>query len=114
MDCTGNFPIRSLNGMVTIFILYDWSSNAILAEPIPDTKDATIIRVFKEGFQPRWGAAGELHAHSKYCDSLDSLIGQEYQTRNLEIRVRISVQTFSQSWSHMRRGGTFEAGLARH
>ena len=62
MDCTGKFPIRSLDGMVTIFILYDWSSNAILAEPIPDVKDVTIMRVFKEkleylsnrGFKPKF------------------------------------------------------------
>ena len=62
MDCTGKFPIRSLDGMVTIFILYDWSSNAILAEPIPNVKDVTIIRVFKEkleylssrGFKPKF------------------------------------------------------------
>ena len=48
--------------MVTIFILYDWSSNAILGEPIPDVKDVTIIRVFKEkleylssrGFKPKF------------------------------------------------------------
>ena len=43
MDCTGKFPIRSLDGMVTIFVLYDWSSNAILAKPIPNVKDDTII-----------------------------------------------------------------------
>ena len=62
MDCTGKFPIRSVDGMVTIFILYDWSSNAILAEPIPNTKDKIIIRVFKEkieyltsrGFKPKF------------------------------------------------------------
>ena len=62
MDCTGKFPIRSLDGMVTIFILYDWSSNAILAEPIPNVKDETIIRAFKEkleylpsrGFKPKF------------------------------------------------------------
>ena len=60
MDCTGKFPVRSIDGMTTIFILYDWSSNSILSEAIPDTKDETIIRVFKEkieyltkrGFKP--------------------------------------------------------------
>ena len=31
MDCTGKFPVRSVDGMVTIFIMYDWSLNSILA-----------------------------------------------------------------------------------
>ena len=62
MDCTGKFPVRSIDGMVTMFIMYDWSSNSILAEAIPNTKDKTIIKVFKEklsyltrrGFKPRF------------------------------------------------------------
>ena len=62
MDCTGKFPVRSLEGMVTQFIMYDWSSNAILAEPIQNTKDETIIETFSEkleylkkrGFKPRF------------------------------------------------------------
>ena len=62
MDCTGKFPVRSLEGMVTMFIMYDWSSNSIQAEPIANTKDETIIKVFREkleylkkrGFKPRF------------------------------------------------------------
>ena len=48
MDCTGKFPVESLDGMVTMFIMYDWSSNAILLRPIPNTKDETIVRKYKE------------------------------------------------------------------
>ena len=33
-DFTGKFPVRSLDGMVTVFVLYDWTSNAILADPM--------------------------------------------------------------------------------
>ena len=48
--------------MVTMFIMYDSSSNSILAEAIPNTKDKTIIKTFKEkinylttrGFKPRF------------------------------------------------------------
>ena len=62
MDCTGKFPVRSLNGMVTMFIMYDWSSNSILVELIENTKDKTIIKVFRDkleylknrGFKPRF------------------------------------------------------------
>ena len=34
VDYTGNFPIRYMEGNTAIFILYDWSSNAILAAPV--------------------------------------------------------------------------------
>ena len=62
MDCTGKFPVRSLEVMVTMFIMYDWSSNSILAEPIESTKNDKIIEVFREkieylkkqGFKPRF------------------------------------------------------------
>ena len=62
MDCTGKFPVKSLDGMVTMLIMYDWSSNSILAEPIENTKDETIINAFREkieylrkrGFKPRF------------------------------------------------------------
>ena len=48
MDCTGKFPVTLLDGMVTLFIMYDWISNSILAKPIENTKDKTIIRAFKD------------------------------------------------------------------
>ena len=34
VNYTGNSPIRSMEGNIAIFILYDWSSNAILATPV--------------------------------------------------------------------------------
>ena len=46
-DFTGNFPIRSADGNMSVFIMYDWSSNSILATPVPDTKGETIINTFK-------------------------------------------------------------------
>ena len=36
---TGTFPIRSIDGMTAIFILYDWTSNIILATPVKDVKE---------------------------------------------------------------------------
>ena len=35
---TGNFPIRSMEGNTAIFVLYDWSSNAIFATPVNNLK----------------------------------------------------------------------------
>ena len=57
---TGNFPIRSKDGYIAIFILYDWTKNAILATPIKDNKDKTMINAFqthikyitRRGFKP--------------------------------------------------------------
>jgi hypothetical protein len=40
-DFMGRFPLRSVDGMTTIFILYDWTSNAILATLVADVKDTT-------------------------------------------------------------------------
>ena len=34
IDYTGNFPTRSMEGSTAIFILYDLSSNTILATPV--------------------------------------------------------------------------------
>ena len=39
VDNTGNLPITSINGMKAVFILYDWTSNAILATPIKTATD---------------------------------------------------------------------------
>ena len=33
-DLTGKFPITSIHGMTEMCIMYDWTSNAILATPI--------------------------------------------------------------------------------
>ena len=37
-DLTGKCPITSMNGMQAIFIMYDWTTNAILATPMKDAK----------------------------------------------------------------------------
>ena len=38
VDYTGNFPILSMEGNTAIFILYDWTSNAILATLVKKLK----------------------------------------------------------------------------
>ena len=60
VDFTGNFPIRSMDGMVAIFIVYDWTTNAILATPVKNMAEETIVICFKQnityltkrGFKP--------------------------------------------------------------
>ena len=48
VDNTGNFPITSVDGMKAIYILYDWTTNAILATPIKTATDEEMIRAFKK------------------------------------------------------------------
>jgi len=67
VDLTGSFPIRSMAGMTTVFILYDWTTNAILATPISDAKDETMVQAFREveyvtkhGFKPVFNVIGNV------------------------------------------------------
>ena len=46
VDFTGKFPIRSMEGHISMFILYDYTTNAILVEPIKDTTEKTMIDTF--------------------------------------------------------------------
>ena len=49
-----------MDGMTAIFMLYDWTTNAIFAMPVKDCKDVATIQVFKDlikylskrGFKP--------------------------------------------------------------
>ena len=48
VDYTGNFPIRSMEGKMSIFKRYNWSSNAILATPVKKLKNETTVEAFKK------------------------------------------------------------------
>ena len=60
VDNTGNFPITSIDVMKAVSILYDWTSNTILATPIATATDEQMIKAFEEnisylikrGFKP--------------------------------------------------------------
>ena len=60
VDLTVKFPTTSIHVMTAIFIMYDWTSNAILAIPIKEAKAETIVEYFKKnitylsnrGFKP--------------------------------------------------------------
>ena len=52
MDCTDNFPVRLIDIMMTMFIMYDWSSNSIMSEAMPNTKDTR--RSTDRGFKPHF------------------------------------------------------------
>jgi hypothetical protein len=54
-DLPGRFPIRSNRGNQNIFVLYDYDSNAILAEPMKNRTDRKMVRAFK-------------HLHAYLCD----------------------------------------------
>jgi hypothetical protein len=46
-DFAGKFPMRSIDGNTLLFIKYDWTTNCILATPVIDTKETTIVDTFK-------------------------------------------------------------------
>ena len=50
-DLTGKFPITSINGMQALFIMYDWTTNAILAIPIKDSRAETIVECFRQNIE---------------------------------------------------------------
>jgi hypothetical protein len=54
-DLPGRFPIRSSRGNQYIFVLYDYNSNAILAEPMKNGTGRVMVRAFK-------------HLHAYLCD----------------------------------------------
>ena len=47
-DLTGKFPIISIHGTTAMFIMYDWTTNAILATPIKEAKAEKIVECFKK------------------------------------------------------------------
>ena len=51
VDYTGTFPIRAIDGMAAIFVLYDWTTNAILATPVKDVKEGSTISAFKNNVE---------------------------------------------------------------
>ena len=46
-DLKGELPITSIHGMAAMFIMYDWTSNTILATPIKKAKAETIVECLK-------------------------------------------------------------------
>ena len=51
IDFTGKFPIRSMDGMVAIFIVYNWTTNKIIATPKNNMKEETIVECFKHNIE---------------------------------------------------------------
>ena len=43
VDFTGKFSIRSMDGMIEIFIVYDWKTNVILETPVKNMAEETIV-----------------------------------------------------------------------
>ena len=56
----GKCPVRSVNGTTTFSVVYDWSFNCILANPMKDATDDTMVEALKKnityvssrGFKP--------------------------------------------------------------
>ena len=50
LDTTGQFPCASLNGGQDMLVVYDYTSNTILIEPIPNLEAATLCAAHKQVF----------------------------------------------------------------
>jgi hypothetical protein len=71
-DQTGNFQYTSLKGNNALVILYDYDSNAILAEPISNRKAATILEATKKlhNVLRRKGRGPQLHILDNECSDI--------------------------------------------
>jgi hypothetical protein len=50
-DLTGTFPFMSLEGNVCFLVVYHYESNAILALPIDNFADDTILATYQQQFE---------------------------------------------------------------
>ncbi len=103
-DLRGNFPLRLIDGMTTVFVIYDWTTNAILVEPIENAKDKTLIRVFnkklayltKRDFKPKFNILDNVarKALQEYFEKEDVKI-QLVESHNHRVNAsKRAVQTF--------------------
>ncbi|NCG02080.1 MAG: hypothetical protein GWP22_01255, partial [Actinomycetales bacterium] len=51
IDGTGTFPFQSLDGNQAMLVFYEYTSNAILVEPIPNFESASIVNAFSRQFK---------------------------------------------------------------
>ena len=51
VDFIRDFLIRYMDGMVAIFIVYDWTKNAILATPVKNMQEETKVICFKQNIE---------------------------------------------------------------
>jgi hypothetical protein len=69
-DLTGKFVSPSSNGNNVLFILYDYDSNLIYAEPIPNRSSASIVKAFTKlhGIMCKAGLRPKLQRLDNECD----------------------------------------------
>lgn len=103
-DFTENFPPCSIEGMTTVFVMYDWTTITILLEPVENTKSEMLVRVFKEkitylekrGFKPKFNIMDNVESKAVQAYLQDEKIGtQLVEPHNHRINVaERTVQTF--------------------
>ena len=50
LDLTGKFPYMSLDGNQAILVVYDYTTNAILVEPVKNFESSTICAAYEKVF----------------------------------------------------------------
>ena len=86
-DQTGKFPVTSSSGNAYLFILYDYDSNAILAEPIKNRSAESILEAYKicHARLSKAGLKPKLHRLDNEC----SRILKEYMTEEAQVDYQI-------------------------
>ena len=51
VNFTGKFPMQPMDGMLAIFIVYNWTTNATIETPVKNTKEETIVECFKQNIK---------------------------------------------------------------
>jgi hypothetical protein len=79
LNLTGTFPFMSLEGIVCFLIVYHYKSNAILALPIANFADETILAAFQQQFEllRSWGNNIKLNV----MDNQASRVIKKYLTK---------------------------------
>ena len=68
-DQTGKFPCHSSKGYKYIFVMYDYDSNAIIAEPIKNRSESELIRAFTKlhDYLMQHGSKPQFHTLDNEC-----------------------------------------------
>ena len=75
VDFTGRFPIRSMDGLVSIFIIYDWTTNAVLEKPVKNMAEETTVSCFKQQIIYLYKKRLQTHPqHNRQCGIKSSTI----------------------------------------
>ncbi len=98
------FPVRSLEGHIYIFVLYNYSTNAILVEPLQSMESKEFVATFqkkmenltKKGFKPKFNVIDNIVSKAvRECLEENEMKMQIVQPNNHRVNAaERAIQTF--------------------